>query len=83
MEVKPKHCAYVNTTSTTTDKCKRKIKITDFKCAYCKLYYCQKHRLPEQHNCPYNFKKAHEDNAKQLADKMRCVASKIDLITSS
>jgi len=33
------------------DKCKRKIKDFSFRCRYCGKYYCDRHRLPEDHNC--------------------------------
>ena len=36
-------------------ECKKKLKLTDMPCR-CKLSFCSKHRLPEQHNCRYNFK---------------------------
>ena len=32
--------------------CKRKLNIINsFNCHYCKKYFCDKHRLPELHNC--------------------------------
>ena len=36
--------------------CKKKISITSMKCR-CKKKFCEKHRLPEQHECSYDFKK--------------------------
>jgi hypothetical protein len=44
-------------------KCKTKLKLVNrFKCNYCKREFCQKHRLPEEHNCkdpklPFQMKK--------------------------
>lgn len=42
--------------------------INSFKCSYCKLYHCNKHRLPEKHKCPNklnsldgSFREIHED----------------------
>jgi len=36
-------------------KCKKKLTLTDMPCR-CTLIFCTKHRLPEQHNCCYDFK---------------------------
>ena len=33
------------------NKCKREIRSLSFKCKYCREHYCDKHRLPEDHNC--------------------------------
>ena len=49
--------------------CNKKLKLTDMECK-CGHIYCQIHRLPETHNCEYNFK----------ADKIKlegCVTPKI------
>jgi len=35
--------------------CNVKLKLSDMPCR-CKYIYCSKHRLPEQHNCSFNFK---------------------------
>jgi len=35
--------------------CKKKLQLTDHKCR-CGIIFCIKHRLPEQHNCTYDFK---------------------------
>lgn len=32
--------------------CKKKLKGLTYKCPYCKKTYCDRHRLPEEHNCP-------------------------------
>ena len=36
--------------------CKKKLNLTDTKCR-CYNRYCSKHRLPEAHECLYDFKK--------------------------
>jgi len=72
---RPKRCYH--------HECKAKLRLTDINCAYCKTHYCMKHRLPEQHNCPHDFRKVHKEQSKLLADAMRCIAPKIDIITSS
>jgi len=44
-------------------KCKKKLGIINrYKCPYCSREFCDKHRLPENHNCknpklPYDMKK--------------------------
>jgi predicted nucleic acid binding AN1-type Zn finger protein len=63
------------------EDCNNKIKISNFKCSYCNIFHCDKHRLPETHGCSHDFKKAHLESATLIANKMRCVAPKIDLIT--
>jgi len=42
-------------------ECKKKLKLTDMPCR-CKLSFCSKHRLPEQHKCPYNFKNENKED---------------------
>jgi hypothetical protein len=32
--------------------CKKRLKGLTYKCPYCKKTYCERHRLPEEHNCP-------------------------------
>ena len=44
---KPKRCSL--------ETCKRKLYLTDSACR-CKQTYCSRHRLPELHECTYNFK---------------------------
>lgn len=40
----PRGCQYPN--------CKKKLNfITTFHCPYCDKYHCDKHRLPENHEC--------------------------------
>ena len=36
------------------DGCKRKLKLTDFSCK-CEKIFCRLHRLPENHNCTYDY----------------------------
>tara|TARA_B100000674_G_scaffold434594_1_gene393651 strand:- start:310 stop:543 length:234 start_codon:yes stop_codon:yes gene_type:complete len=31
--------------------CRKKLKLTDFKCPACKLKFCNKHRYYSDHNC--------------------------------
>ena len=62
--------------------CNKKIKLSDIKCGYCDAFYCQKHRLPETHSCKYDFKTEHAKKVDEIANKMRCVASKIDMINA-
>ena len=36
--------------------CKRKLDLVPFECQ-CQLKFCSLHRLPEEHNCIFDFKK--------------------------
>mgnify|MGYP006098961945 CR=1 FL=1 len=47
-------------------ECKKKIKLTDIECK-CGFKYCLKHRMPESHNCSFNYK---EEAGKILSDKL-------------
>ena len=38
------------------DYCNEEIGYLPFKCKYCGGTFCQKHRLPENHNCSFNLK---------------------------
>ncbi|CAD8139896.1 unnamed protein product [Paramecium pentaurelia] len=44
--------------------CKRKLGISGIQCK-CKIVFCNKHRLPEDHNCTYD----HAEKARQLLIK--------------
>ena len=33
------------------DNCNKSLVIFCFKCSYCQMEYCTKHRLPEDHSC--------------------------------
>ena len=71
---KPRKCSF--------ETCKKKIHISCINCGYCKIYYCAKHRLPEQHNCPHDFKRVYEKRSTELAENMRCVAPKVEIINA-
>ena len=59
-------CNYIN--------CSKKLKISDFKCK-CDYLFCSAHRLPESHECSFNYK--NEDNKTELIESMKCVSNKI------
>ena len=65
MEKHSKYCAF--------DGCKKKIKLTDFKCR-CDKFYCLTHKHPETHHCNYNYKSEVE---KKKINLEQCVAIKI------
>jgi hypothetical protein len=44
--------------------CKKKLKLSDTPCR-CELRFCKAHRLPENHNCTYDFTKRANDNLKE------------------
>ena len=55
------------------DSCKKKLNIVDclsYKCK-CDHVYCRIHRLPEKHNCSYDFI-ANVNKEKEIA-KLKCV----------
>lgn len=55
-------------------ECKKKIGIVDILSSECKCgnIYCLTHRLPERHDCTYDYNK--EVDVKKEIDKMKCVA---------
>lgn len=57
--------------------CTKKIGISGFKCK-CGFSFCKSHRLPEDHECDYNFK---EEALKKLAkENPTVIASKLEKI---
>ncbi len=50
--VKPKRCCQ--------EGCKKKLMLTDFACK-CGEYHCSAHRIPEAHNCHFDFKEDHKE----------------------
>jgi len=42
----PLHCEYEN--------CQQELNILSYRCGYCNKWHCEKHRLPEDHNCSGN-----------------------------
>lgn len=55
--------------------CCKKLKITDLKCR-CGNKYCYIHRLPENHNCCFNFKLEQKEKH-GLTEQMKCINPKI------
>jgi predicted nucleic acid binding AN1-type Zn finger protein len=49
--------------------CNAKLKLTDFDCK-CTNRFCMKHRMPELHNCSYDFKKDKIQLIKVVAEKV-------------
>ena len=62
------------------DGCNKKIKIIDEIISLCKCgkKHCILHRLSEQHNCDFDFKK--EININKKIEQMKCITSKINII---
>ena len=58
------------------ENCNRKIKLTDFPCK-CDKIFCKIHRLPEYHNCVYNYK---ENDVEKKIENMKCISEKINKI---
>ena len=63
------YCAFEN--------CVKKLKLTDFACK-CKNKFCKIHRLPEKHNCVYDYKE--NNNKQKKIEAMKCISNKIDKI---
>jgi hypothetical protein len=62
-------CSYMN--------CSKKIPLTGEiigKCK-CQLIHCILHRLPEKHQCKYDFKK--DTNVEEFIKKNKCIAEKM------
>ena len=59
--------------------CKKKLQLTDYPCK-CGYIYCALHRLPEQHECSFNFKKERNDENEKTIGEMKCVSNKIENI---
>ena len=55
--------------------CKKKLFLSDLICR-CKKFHCMKHRLPELHNCTYNFKDTAE-TVKKNVEILVCKPTKI------
>jgi predicted nucleic acid binding AN1-type Zn finger protein len=66
-------CDYIDA---ETGQCKKKTGLTANKCR-CDKTFCPKHRLPENHNCSYDFRSHHLAEMTTLVGDMKCVASKL------
>lgn len=58
--------------------CKVKLGLTAFPCR-CEKFYCEKHRLSEQHVCPYDYKKLQQSELNKFMSSP-VVAAKLDKI---
>lgn len=47
------------------------------KCEYCGRYYCDDHRLHENHYCTYALKKLEEEKSPSLKDKIKTFFKKV------
>ena len=60
------------------NSCNKKIKIIDtlvFTCK-CKQIFCSNHRLPESHDCSYNYKNEINENA--FIENNKCIPIKFN-----
>ena len=66
----------INKNKCDFNDCKKKLSITQLIACKCKCsnQYCILHRLPEQHNCNYNFKKIDID---EFIKQNKCSADKL------
>jgi len=60
-------------------KCPRKVGITGIECR-CGYIFCGEHRYASEHDCPYDFKKAHQK--KLTKDNIKVEPKKLDRIDS-
>ena len=56
--------------------CKKKLKLTDYECR-CHRIYCQKHRLPEMHECSIDYKLLNHDSFIEKAGLIACIPEKL------
>ena len=65
------------------DNCNKKTKLTDFDCR-CNKRFCALHRLPETHECSFNFKKVDNTIDENILMKKKGlgggIARKIEII---
>ncbi|MFX1480520.1 MAG: AN1-type zinc finger domain-containing protein [Promethearchaeota archaeon] len=47
--------------------CNIKIKDLPYRCSFCGMVFCKEHRLPENHNCPFDLRKS--SNLEELMSK--------------
>jgi predicted nucleic acid binding AN1-type Zn finger protein len=57
-------------------ECTKKLRISDIKCK-CEFIFCSLHRLPEQHDCSFNYK---SQDFNKIINNMKCISSKIEKI---
>ncbi len=69
MNIDKKKCSY--------NECNHRIKLTNLPCK-CGNIYCIEHRLPEKHNCTFDYK--NEKSRRQLIEDMECKSLKIQKI---
>jgi predicted nucleic acid binding AN1-type Zn finger protein len=56
---------------THCDFCKQKLKIVNFKCSKCESTFCTKCRLPELHECNFDYKSEKVQLQKVIGDKIQ------------
>tara|TARA_B110000305_G_scaffold239932_2_gene309054 strand:+ start:292 stop:504 length:213 start_codon:yes stop_codon:yes gene_type:complete len=57
--------------------CNHKLKLINYPCK-CNKKFCKLHKLPEQHNCEYDYKENDKKNNK--IEEMKCISKKISKI---
>jgi len=58
-------------------ECMKKLRISDMKCK-CEFIFCLLHRLPEQHNCLFDYKNSQDFD--KIINNMKCTSTKIEKI---
>ncbi len=59
------------------ENCNKKLNILCFECK-CGLVFCLKHKMPELHNCTFDYRAI--DDLPEKIEKTKCVAAKIKSI---
>jgi len=67
----------INRNCCAFENCNRKLKLIDFACK-CEKIFCKIHRLPENHNCVYDYKE--NNNKEKKIEEMKCILDKINKI---
>lgn len=82
VKVKAMRSFQLSLRSQQTDKtrcwtCRKRVGITGIECR-CRYIFCAQHRFPGEHDCPYDFKKAHK--RKLMKENMKVTKNKFDKI---
>ena len=67
--------------SCNKENCKKRIPLIEWKCK-CGGKFCTTHRLPEKHNCTWDYKMT-ETEKKQKIDLLKCKNNKFESLSDS
>ena len=69
----------MNKTKCSFEGCSGRVFLHNLKCR-CGEKFCDKHRLPETHDCSFNFKEDHANKSHKIIEEMKCIGSKLEII---